>query len=100
MPIMAKTDSNTDFEPAPEGVHQAVCVDVVDMPNTKTVWQGVIKFKHMVRIAWQIAETRAEDGKPFAVFRRYALSLHPKSALRKDLESWRGKKFTVAGSKR
>ena len=34
------------------------------------------------------------DGKPFLVRRRYTASLHEKSALRKDLESWRGRAFT------
>ena len=34
------------------------------------------------------------DGKPFLISRRYSLSLHEKSSLRRDLESWRGRAFT------
>ena len=34
-----------------------------------------------------------EDGRPFVIGRRYTLSSHEKSTLRKDLESWRGKPF-------
>src|SRR6185312_17440172 len=46
-----------------------------------------------IRVVWQVAENR-EDGKPFHVSKRYTLSLHEKSSLRKDLESWRGRPFT------
>ena len=34
------------------------------------------------------------DGRPFAISKRYTLSTHTKSTLRKDLESWRGRAFT------
>ena len=95
MPIIAssKGESSGNFEPAPAGVHQAVCVDVVDLGVLDVSWQGQTKRQHKVNIAWQINEDR-DDGKPFLVFKRYTLSLHEKSGLRKDLESWRGRKFT------
>ena len=94
MAIMAKSSGDgQSFQPAPAGMHQAVCVDVVDLGVLKTTWQGVEKSRHKINVAWQIAEAR-EDGKPFLVFKRYTLSLHEKSGLRKDLESWRGKPFT------
>lgn len=81
------------FTPAPAGVHQAVCVDVVDLGFLDVTWQGVSKKKHLINVAWQINEDR-DDGKPYLVFKRYTLSLHEKATLGKDLESWRGKKFT------
>lgn len=81
------------FTPAPAGVHQAVCVDVVDLGILDVTWQGVSKKKHLINVAWQITEDR-DDGKPYLVFKRYTLSLHEKANLSKDLESWRGKKFT------
>jgi hypothetical protein len=81
------------FAPAPAGVHQAVCVDVVDLGILDVIWQGLTKQQHKINVAWQIAEDR-DDGKPFLVFKRYTLSLHEKAGLRKDLESWRGKQFT------
>jgi len=97
MAIMAKANGGEgrSFEPAPEGVHQAVLVDVVDLGILKVSWLGVTKSQHKVNLAWQINETR-EDGKPFLVFKRYTLSLHEKSGLRKDLESWRGRKISRA----
>jgi hypothetical protein len=95
MAIIAKAsgDGGQTFQPAPEGTHQAVCVDVVDKGMLKTTWQGVEKQQHKIDVAWQIGEDR-DDGKPFLVFKRYTLSLGEKANLRKDLESWRGKKFT------
>jgi hypothetical protein len=94
MAIIAKSSGEgQSFEPAPAGMHQAVCVDVVDLGVLDETWQGKTKRQHKVNLAWQIAELR-DDGKPFLVFKRYTLSLHEKAGLRKDLESWRGKKFT------
>jgi hypothetical protein len=96
MPIIAKTNGDgggRSFEPAPVGVHQAVCVDVVDLGWLETTWQGVTQKKHKVNVAWQLAEDRA-DGKPYLVFKRYSLSLHEKANLRKDIESWRGRKLS------
>src|SRR5689334_21178594 len=92
MPIIATASESKSFIPAPEGTHQAVCVDVIDkgmQPN---------KFKdgalqHKIDIAWQIDEAR-EDGKRFVVYKRYTLSLNEKANLRKDLETWRGRPFT------
>ncbi len=92
MPIMAKA-SGGNFLPAPAGTHAAVCCDVVDMGVLKVSFGGKDKMQHKVRIKWQIAEDRP-DGKPFTVSKRYTLSLHEKASLRKDLESWRGRKFT------
>jgi hypothetical protein len=88
----AKGENGQTFQPAPAGVHQAVCVDVVDLGILDVTWQGQTKRQHKVNFAWQIAEDR-DDGKPFLVFKRYTLSLHEKAGLRKDLESWLGRKF-------
>ena len=98
MPIIApvKNENGKDFAPAPEGVHQAVCVDVVDLGWLEVTYAGQTSKKHKINIAWQIAEDR-EDGKPYLVFKRYTLSLHEKATLRKDIESWLGKRFGHSG---
>ena len=95
MPIPVSAGSGASFTPCPAGVHQAVCVDVVDMGNLETVWAGVKKIKHVIRLVWQVEE-RMEDGKPFLIQSRYTASLHEKARLRKDLENWRGRPFTEA----
>jgi hypothetical protein len=97
MPIIASANETKNYTPAPEGVHQAVCVDVLDLglvksqfPDEKT---GKDKFQHKVNVVWQIEEKR-DDGKRYLLYKRYTLSLHEKAALRHDLESWRGRAFT------
>ena len=92
MPIIATGGDGKTFTPAPEGTHQAVCVDVIDkgmQPNKFK--EGT--FQRKVDIAWEINDTR-DDGKRFVVYKRYTLSLNEKANLRHDLESWRGRAFT------
>lgn len=94
MPIIATASADgRSFTPAPAGVHQAVCVDVIDKGVLDVTWQGKTKKQHKIDIVWQIDEAR-DDGKPFLVYKRYTLSLSEKATLRKDLESWRGRTFT------
>lgn len=94
MPIIVTAGDGKVFEPAPAGVHQAVCVDVVDMGELEVKWAGQIKKQHKIRLVWQIDESRPEDGKRFIVQKRYTASLNEKANLRKELEAWRGKAFT------
>lgn len=97
MPIIASANETKNYTPAPEGVHQAVCVDVLDLGMLKSAFPdektGRDKFQHKVNVIWQIEDTR-DDGKRYQLYKRYTLSLHEKAALRHDLESWRGKAFT------
>ena len=93
MPIFARKKESM-FEPAPEGLHAAVCVDVWP-PETQQrpeEWGGGLR--DVTRIVWIIDATNPKTGKPFEVSKMYTLSLHEKSNLCKDLESWRGKQFT------
>lgn len=95
MPVMVSGNNSTDFKPAPAGTHQAVCVDVIDLGMVKTTFQGKEKMQHKVSVRWQIDELM-ENGKRFIVQKRYTASLHEKSHLRHDLESWRNRPFTEA----
>jgi len=93
MAIYARRKEST-FEPAPEGLHAAVCVDVWE-PWTEeraAEWGGGLVDK--TRIVWLIAELNPKTGKPFEVSQIYTLSLHEKANLCKHLEAWRGKRFT------
>ena len=89
MGIVARVPER-QFAPAPEGLHLAVCCDVVDLGVQRTPWGE----SHKVDIRWQLEAVDPERGRPFEVLKRYRLSLHAKAALRKDLETWRGRKFT------
>ncbi len=92
MPIIATASESKNFTPAPEGTHQAVCVDVIDVGMKDNMFKPGTQ-QHKIDIAWQITELR-DDGKRFLVYKRYTLSLNEKATLRHDLESWRGKPFT------
>lgn len=90
--VTVKETSN--YELPPEGVHQAVCVDVIDMGEVETQF-GV---KPQVYLVFQLEtddHARRSDGERFEIARRFNPSLNAKSALRPFLESWRGKKFSV-----
>jgi hypothetical protein len=78
-----------NFVPAPEGTHDAVCVDFIDRGNV----QGQFGTKHKCRVVFQI-DAKMEDGKRFIVGKSFTVSLHEKSILRKFLKSWRGRDFT------
>ena len=94
MAIMAKADADDgNFKKVPAGTHQAVCVDVVDLGMVTRKSQWGEKTQHQIRIVWQVPD-EADPAKPFMVSRQYTLSLWEKANLFKDLESWRGKKFT------
>jgi len=91
MAILAKAGAT--FTPCPGGSHVAVCIDVVDLGLIASNFGGVSKSQHKIKVVWQVDEMR-DDGTPFHASKRYTLSLHEKSSLRKDLESWRGRAFT------
>ena len=83
----------TEFVPAPEGLHRAVCVDVVDLGMVTQSFNGDERTRRKLNLVWQIEASKQEDAgvsrRPL-VSRRYTASLHPKASVRKDLESWRG----------
>lgn len=86
--IAKKPESN--FTPCPEGLHQAICVDVVDLGINK----GPYGEKHKVELRWQTELENEETNRRYQLRKWYTLSLHEKASLRKDLECWRGRKFT------
>jgi hypothetical protein len=89
MSLIASRPRST-YSAAPEGLHSACCCDVVDLG----IVAGAYGSKRKVRIVWQLDLLDETHGRRFDVARVYTLSLHERAALRKDLESWRGKRFT------
>ena len=88
MALYAKS-SGADFEPAPSGLCNAVCVDVVDA-GQKPDMNGVMKDK--IRLVFQ-TDKKLSTGKLAIVSGQFTLSAHEKSNLRKFCESWRGKAY-------
>jgi hypothetical protein len=83
------------FTPCPEGMHQAVCVDVVDLGEVDTMHGR--KFR--VRLAWQIADLDKATGRRHSVVKTYNNSMFKTATLRADIDRWRGKKLTEAEAK-
>lgn len=81
-----KLTQKATYLPAPEGIHDAVCVDVVELYGVET------KFgtKDMLRLVWEIGE-KMEDGRPFLAFARYTASINEKSNFYKALKGWFGR---------
>lgn len=86
------TSKQGDFTPLEAGVYDAVCIAVHDIGNMETNW-GI---KHKIAVVWEVDE-RIPDGERkgerYTVWNLYTLSFSAKSALRKDIEAWRGKAF-------
>lgn len=101
MSLIAKTNGNDggDYEPAPQGMHHAICYRVYDLGvqyNDKFQ-----KSQPKVLIVWELPGVRIDIEKdgvnqnlPRSISKEYTLSLHEKAILRHHLESWRGKAFT------
>lgn len=85
----------------PEGNHVGLCVGLIDLGTHKREFQGQIKYIRLIRLMFETPNKRAvftesKGEQPFLLTKDYTLSLGEMANLRKDLESWRGKKLTQA----
>jgi len=87
MPLIAK---RPERDIPPQGMWDAVCVDVIDLGMVRNPFSPNGEQRHMCRIVWEIATTK-QNGLPYWVFRDYALTLGYASNLRRDIEGWRGR---------
>jgi len=99
MPIYATKPEGNDFAKVEPGTYMARCYSMVEIGHIDTEFNGEKKKAHKVMLTWELPEELAvfNEGKgpePYSVSKTYTLSMHEKSTLRKDLESWRGKGFT------
>lgn len=90
-----------NFTPPPAGTFPAICYRVIDLGTQQATYLGETKRQHKVLLSWEIKDDDAvietDDGpQPMTIHQRYTWSTHEKAALRKHLESWRGKTFTEA----
>jgi hypothetical protein len=79
-----------DFQPHPEGIHPAVCVDVMDLGLVETDFQGQKKMVNKVKLAFE-SEALTDDGKRCSVSKNFTASLNPKAKLADFLGKWRGR---------
>jgi hypothetical protein len=101
MPLTYKTSSGGgDFKSVPSGSHIAICNLVADLglqPGSGLYPDP----KQQVYIRFEVPQERVEyekDGKriegPIVIGNTYTASMHEKANLRKQLEGWRGRKFS------
>lgn len=88
--MILQAKQGTAYVPHPEGIHPAVCVDVIDLGLQKQVWQGTERMVNMLRLVFE-TEDVLEDGRNATIHKRFTASVHPKSNLGKFLGKWRGK---------
>jgi hypothetical protein len=96
MSTRVKGKKSDPFPVPPEGLYQAVCVDVWDIWTEKNHFDPE-KLQDKTRLVFEINKVCKEAplvGQPFQVSQIYTASMHEKANLRKVVESWRGKKLT------
>ena len=91
MSLVLTAKSGGDFTPHPEGIHSAVCVDVMDLGEQEVEFQGKRSMKRMVRIVFESEAVAPGTGVRCSIDKRFSLSLHPKSGLSDFLGKWRGR---------
>lgn len=94
---LTDTSSDRDFQIIDEGTFIAVCTAVVCIGMQETYYGE----KEQIKIRFEVPSERItyeKDGKehegPMVVWKTYTASLNEKANLRKDLESWRSRRFT------
>jgi len=90
-------NSGSSIPLLPDDMYDAVCVQVIDLGTQKIEYQGQTKMSRKALFSWVVdGQTVEIDGKrkPRMVSKEYTLSLSERANLRKDLEGWRGSKFT------
>lgn len=86
---------NGNFELTPAGTFIGRCYRFIDLGSHEQKFQGESKgLKRLIMIGFELPTELMEDGRPFSIHKRYTWSMHEKAAMRKDLESWRGAKFS------
>lgn len=105
MAIIAEKKEGGNFQQVEPGMYPARCYSMIEIGTIETEFNGEKKKAHKVAITWELptetAVFKEEKGpEPFVVSKTYTLSMHEKSTLRKDLESWRGKGYTEEEARR
>jgi len=95
--IATKPEGN--FKKVEPGNYVARCYKMIEIGTVDETYNGELKRVKKVQLTWELPTEmeifHEEKGyEPYVVSKTYTLSMHEKSNLRRDLESWRGKGFT------
>lgn len=87
--------------PVPQGIYLARCYGIIDLGTQKTTHLGRTKHLNEVMLQFELhgvgeagGQLFTAKGKPMLISKSFALSLAEKASLRKDIQTWRGRKFT------
>ena len=90
MSLVLESKAGGDFKPHVEGIHPAVCVDVIDLGLVEWEFQGQRRLAQKVRVFFE-TEQRNEEGRNCIITKTFTASLHPKAKLAEFLGKWRGR---------
>ena len=91
--MILQCKESSEFKPHPEGIHPAVCVDVIDLGMVTTEFQGQTRIVNKVKLVFE-SEEKTEEGKNCTVSKNFTASLHAKAKLAEFLGKWRGRPVT------
>lgn len=95
MSIIARDEKGTNIPTLGTGVYMGTCYGLVDLGIQYN--EKFDKSQAKVQVIWKIAGEKVTIGDEEldrTISKEYSLSLNEKSNLTKDLEAWRGKKFS------
>ena len=94
MSLTLTATAGGNFKPHPEGIHSAVCIDVIDLGDQTVEFQGIKSVKHMIKLVFE-SEQMTEEGKHYSVEKNFNASLHSKAKLTEFIGKWRGRAVTI-----
>lgn len=97
--MKAPQTNSTPRTLVPQGTHIAICYQMIELGTQKESYKGEEKEKYKVMLSWELPYEKMDDGKPMVISREYTFFMGDKANLRKDIEAWRGAKFTEEGAK-
>jgi hypothetical protein len=88
--MILQCKESAEFIPHPEGIHPAVCLDVLDMGLMEVEFQGQRRMVNKVKLVFE-SEQKMDDGRNFTVSKNFTASLNLKAKLAEFLGKWRGR---------
>ena len=73
-----KLSEGSNYTPAPAGLHDAVCISVIDLG----MQSGPFGVKPKILIQWELPNVLTDEGKPYQISRTFGANLHKQGSLR------------------
>ena len=96
MSMIVKSEGNSEIKQLEPGVYTCIASAIIDLGIQESSMYGSKQRKAI--IVWNIVGETVkinDEEKPRVISKEYTMSLNEKSTLRRDLQAWRGKPFTV-----